>query len=161
MMDIWKPLNLEHIRTNLGNNDVTHEQMGRYIKWYVPSCKYHPYVPETRVWEWEKGNSRSIPKYVFYAYGALLVDDWAEDRHEVDAKHIPEVDEFYAGLLHPGFGEVMKTEHQIRLSCDPGKLALLDNILAIRAGWEDLYKMMLGLDMRHVWVEKLEDLFPE
>jgi hypothetical protein len=133
--------------------------MGQLIKVLVPNCKYKPFVPETRVWEWEKGQSRSVPKYVYYAYAAILVDDWASDRHEVDHIHIPEVDEFYAGLLHPGFGEVMKTEHLIRQSGDPGQLALLDNIMAIRDGWENHFKDMLGLNFSHVWVEKLEDLF--
>ncbi|MBT0666437.1 hypothetical protein KI809_19180 [Geobacter pelophilus] len=154
-----KPLNLELIRTNLRYGEVSLKKMGELIPVYVPGCKYSPVVPETRIWAWEQGTSRSIPEYVYFAYGSILICDWSSDRHEIDMCHHREMDAFYGGLLNPSYGQVLALIHDVRQRGDPGDQQLLDQLESIKQGWEQNFQNTAGLDFGPVWVEKIEDLF--
>jgi hypothetical protein len=135
------------------------KSMGELIPIYVPGCKYAPAVPETRVWAWEQGKNRSIPEYVYFAYGSILIDDWASDRHEVNTVHHREMDFFYGSLLNSGYGNVLTLIHDVRQRGDPGDESLLATLEAIKQGWEQNFLNIAGLDMSPVWVDKIEDLF--
>lgn len=156
-MKVCKPLDLKFIRESLRGGNVTLKQMGEIIPSYVPACPYCA-VPESRVQDWELGR-RSVPEYVYYAYAALVADDWACDRHQVAESTLMDIDYRYGSMLNEGFGELLKLEHLIEQSSDPAHRVILPCLALQRNCWKRHFMDLFGLNMEHVWAEELDDLF--
>lgn len=155
-MKICKPINLQTIRLSL-RDGMSLRSMGELIPSYVRACPY-TVIAENRIQDWELGR-RSVPEYVYYAYAAIATDDWACDRHEAPTVDHMDIDYRYGSMLNPCFGALLKLEHQVQQSADPILLQILPDLAMQRQGWKRHFKDLLGVDMEHVWVERLEDLF--
>jgi len=148
-MQICRPLDLEGIRRGLRDGNVTLKKMGVLIPHYNPSCPYHVIV-ESRVQDWELGR-RSVPEYVFCAYAAVVVDDWSRDREEASLADIVDIDYRYGSMLDPGFGELLKLEHQVALSSDPALVAIVPMLASQRNRWKEHFEDLFKLDIGRVW----------
>ena len=152
-MQICRPLNLERIRKSLRDGNVTLKKMGALIPLYDPSCPYDIIV-ESRVQDWELGR-RSVPEYVYCAYAAIVVDDWSRDRREASLSDHIDIDYRYGSMLDLGFAELLRLEHQVAQSSDPGLLAIVPRLASQRNCWQQHFKALFGLDICLVWIEKL------
>ena len=155
-MKFCKPLDLLTIRLSL-RDGMSLKSMGELIPSYFRACPY-AIIAESRIQDWELGR-RSVPEYVYFAYAAIVADDWACDRHEAPSADHVDIDCRYGNMLNPGFGELLKLEHHVLQSTDPSLLAIAPSLVMQRHNWTQHFKNLFGLDMEHVWVENLEDLF--
>jgi len=148
-MKVCKPLHLEHVRRSLRDGNVTLKKMGILVPTYVPQCEYMQ-IQESRIQDWEFGR-RSVPEYVFYAYAAIAIDDWAGDRHVAPESSHMKIDFRYGSMFTPGFGELLKLEHLAMRSADSELKVILPNLALQVKSWKQYFKDILGVDMEKVW----------
>jgi len=127
--------------------------MGVLIPLYNPSCPYDVIV-ESRIQDWELGR-RSVPEYVYCAYAAIVVDDWSRDRREASLSDHIDIDYRYGSMLDLGFAELLKLEHQVAQSSDPGLLAIVSILASLRNRWKQHFIDLFGLDICRVWIGRL------